>query len=287
MRKHGRYAGLGFVLFALGIASLVFGRPICAQTRYMGEGYFETAMDKYVQKLYDEAIPLYRKFLEIAPNDFQGRYFLARCLDHTGNTAEALKTYAHALRISSEDYDAHYYLGSLLFKTGEDKRALEHFQAAHRSMPALGSAVVQMGNVHRARKEYEKAGEYYRQALALEPEQPESRIALAVLRRDQGDPGGARKDLEAVVKKWKDSSPAYYELGNTLAAIGDIDGALRSFRTATELRPRYAEAYNRIGEILLGRGDPNGAREAFTKALNANPWFVPAAENLKKAGESR
>ncbi|HNX59571.1 MAG TPA: tetratricopeptide repeat protein, partial [Spirochaetota bacterium] len=77
--------------------------------------------------------------------------------------------------------------------------------------------------------------------------------------------------------------PAWYELGNTLAEAGDLDGALRNYRKAVELRPRYAEAYNRIGEILLGKGDTDGARSEFRKALKANPWYTPASENLKKA----
>jgi len=85
-----------------------------AQTRYMGEGFFESAMDKYVQGLYDEAIPIYERFIEIAPNDFQGHYFLARCHGFTGNTGKARTYYEKALAILPENYDAHLNYGVLL-----------------------------------------------------------------------------------------------------------------------------------------------------------------------------
>jgi len=90
--------------------------PLCsaAQSRYMGEALFEGAMDQYVQGNYEAASQGYRRFLDIAPNDFNGHYLLGHCLRRLGDMDGALASYEHALAIKPDDVDALIYAGKLL-----------------------------------------------------------------------------------------------------------------------------------------------------------------------------
>ena len=47
-----------------------------AQSRYLGEAYFEGTMDQYIQGNFEAAARGFKRFLEFVPNDFNGHYRL-------------------------------------------------------------------------------------------------------------------------------------------------------------------------------------------------------------------
>lgn len=69
----------------------------------------------------------------------------------------------------------------------------------------------------------------------------------------------------------KDFAEAHFNLGNTLAALGDFIGAKESFQLAIYLKPRYADAYNNLGLLLRYYGELKEAENTYVKALDVNP----------------
>ena len=65
--------------------------PQVSRARYMGEAYFESAMDLYQMNKYEDAVQRFKKFLELAPHDFYGHYLTARSLGFLGDIDNAIE----------------------------------------------------------------------------------------------------------------------------------------------------------------------------------------------------
>jgi serine/threonine-protein kinase len=76
---------------------------------------------------------------------------------------------------------------------------------------------------------------------------------------------------------------AHNALGNTLRALGDLEGAQAAFRHAISLDPSSAPAHSNLGLVLHQQHDVDGAMDQFRQALRLEPKFAPAHSNLGHA----
>lgn len=60
-------------------------------------------------------------------------------------------------------------------------------------------------------------------------------------------------------------------VGNLLAQLGDVDGAIAEFRALLEADPRHADAWFNLGYLLEGRDALDEAERAFRRAVELNP----------------
>jgi serine/threonine protein kinase/Flp pilus assembly protein TadD len=70
------------------------------------------------------------------------------------------------------------------------------------------------------------------------------------------------------------------DLGNALAAIGDLDGAIRAYQEAVDGHPDYATARFQLAEAQMRHSRPDEALANFTKAIERDPKCVQAYLNL-------
>ena len=75
----------------------------------------------------------------------------------------------------------------------------------------------------------------------------------------------------------------YANLGSALGAAGDIAGAEKALRPASELNPAYAEAYANLGVALLQQKRKLEAAAAFSQALELEPGILMAQRGLEQA----
>lgn len=135
---------------------------------------------------------------------------------------------------------------------------LDAWLSAH---PADARALFDRGYVADAQGQTADAASWYRKAIAADPKQFESRLALGLILAGQGDAAGAREQLYA----------------------------------ATNLEPNppnpaaKAQAYRALAQILR-KSDPIGARDALLEALKLTPETpsdtLLAAQIADRAGDS-
>lgn len=65
-------------------------------------------------------------------------------------------------------------------------------------------------------------------------------------------------------------------MGNAMAGLRDLDGALNQYQEAMALNPKGAQAYTNIGAIQFSRGQVAEAEATFRKAIAAAPESIPA-----------
>jgi tetratricopeptide (TPR) repeat protein len=77
----------------------------------------------------------------------------------------------------------------------------------------------------------------------------------------------AIEGYQTALTRWPMSLIAFMGLGNSLYALGDLNGAENAFRAAVVNHPRAANAYNNLAQVLMEQGRKQEALEAAQRAV--------------------
>ena len=69
-------------------------------------------------------------------------------------------------------------------------------------------------------------------------------------------------------------------VGACYKALGQLEGSVKMFETAVNIKPDYAEAHKNLGIVLRDLGRMDEAVESLKKAISAEPNYVDAHYNL-------
>jgi protein O-GlcNAc transferase len=69
-------------------------------------------------------------------------------------------------------------------------------------------------------------------------------------------------------------------LGNTLQAMGDLEGAAAAYRASLQLEPGSVRGHNNLGQVLLALGDRDGAVVCYQQAIALDGGYAIAHNNL-------
>ena len=122
--------------------------------------------------------------------------------------------------------------------------------------------------------------------LEVAPADPRALLILGSARRRQGDPLAARKLLAPLAAAHPGAAHTHYELGMTLAALGEAAPAIAALRHAVSLRRELPEAWRALGDQLFRQGDREAAEAAYAEHARASvvdPALRPAAEAIFEA----
>jgi Flp pilus assembly protein TadD len=174
--------------------------------------------------------------------------------------------------IESTIADKHY---------GKAAALLDAYIAAH---PADARALFDRGYCADAQGQTDQAKLFYRKAIAADPKQFESRLALGLILADEGDPS-ARKQLEtaATLEPNPPNPAAKAQALRALAhLVRNTDPAVAKQALIDALRISPETPYDTLlaAEIADAAGDPSVAEQAYRKVLNENPQSSQAISGL-------
>jgi Flp pilus assembly protein TadD len=170
-----------------------------------------------------------------------------------------------------------------------DRPALEQVEA---SDPRLREAIaaVQLApspqTLRRVSQEYQRLGiadrahQYLRQALQMDPSDAATYDALARLWRDGGLTGLALSDAHRAVYYAPASATAHNTLGTVFQALGRRTDARKQYERALQLDPSAAYALNNLCYGWILEDQPAKAVAACQAALKLNPSLSAARNNL-------
>ena len=92
----------------------------------------------------------------------------------------------------------------------------------------------------------------------------------------------ARSQLAKMLGEDRFDPQTFYNIGNAFARLGNVDGAIVSYRKAIDQRKgRYSKALNNLGVVLMRRGDWQEANDALVAALKLETFrYAEASYNL-------
>ena len=234
------------------------------------------------RKRYDEAEPIFRDLVALAPQSPQAQAGAGACLESQGRWGEAAARFRMALD-SNPDLPAGLAgLGHCMLRLDNPELALHAFERCLVQDPGhIPAAVGKALSLQLVGKAGEAAAAY---AVALRL-RPGIQASLAGLME------GVALNLPAAPapsQSERFNFQAIYNQGVTDFQNGKCAAAVSSFRSAARLRPNHAESWQAMG-IALHERDEEGAKTAYRAALEISPDLSAARWNLgllqEKTGE--
>ena len=198
---------------------------------------------------YSEAICVFRRLSELAPNLADGHFWLGNALKASGDLEGALKSYGTALDLKPDFAQAHFNLANVYLARSQLDEAASALRQAIGKRPQFSEAYNHLGNVLLCQGKVADAIAAYRQAVASNPK----------------------------------NASAHNNLGSALKGVGEVEAAIECFRGALQLRPQFAEAHNNVGAALYEKDSFSEAIAHYRQAIDINPQYADAYHNLGNA----
>jgi Flp pilus assembly protein TadD/mono/diheme cytochrome c family protein len=258
---------------------------------------------------------LYRRALEVRPDDARTMTALGTAMEASGDWRSAQTEYRAALEHDPEYADAAFDLGSVDLRHDALQEAERLFRGLTASHPedisardALASAFLATGHSDDAKKEYEEV-------LVIAPTNFEALYGLARTKVDAGDLQGAEslltraiavendKDAQRLLaivyagtgaqekavehlEEWQRLAPADPEPHRALAQVysqlGRGQDALKEQRTVVKLAPEDAGDWNDLAVMEARAGDRAQAKLDLEHAIQLDPNNEAIRANLSK-----
>ncbi|PWC39207.1 tetratricopeptide repeat protein [Azospirillum sp. TSO35-2] len=120
----------------------------------------------------------------------------------------------------------------------------------------------------------------YREALAVQPRQPDALHLLGMIACQTGRYAEAADLIGQAVAANRNVPDYHANLAFALQALGRSAEAERAARNALRLRSPFPEAANTLGNALNAQGKAEPAADAYRAALRARPDYAEAEGNL-------
>jgi tetratricopeptide (TPR) repeat protein len=250
----------------------------------------------------DLAIREYKAALD-AKNDFVPRYNLgllyarqadtASGVDQTRLYGSALDQLKEASRLRPQDERVLSALGWVSFKAKRLDDAASYYEKAiqvssgrDQARSFVQAAHANLGQIEEARNNKERATQHYREALALDANDVQTRALLASRLLYDGHYEEAAAEYRTVVQRpGKGIASSYNNLGFALEKLGKLQDAAAAYEQAIAAKPDRdvaATAHNNLGAIFERQGEREKARQQYQKALDVDPGNADALRNLKR-----
>jgi tetratricopeptide (TPR) repeat protein len=176
------------------------------------------ALDK---KEWPEAAALFRKGLELAPDNAALRHRLGTALFMMGDQPGARAQFEQAVRASPDYFPAQYSLGVMLQDARNHAGAIERFQAALRARPTYAEAQLRLATSLRRVGRAKESLTHYQQILGANANLTEARFGQAMALVQLGRYEEARDRLRADVTAYPEQPIFAHGLARLLAAAPD------------------------------------------------------------------
>src|SRR3984957_10627140 len=120
-------------------------------------------------------------------------------------------------------------------------------------------------------KSWDEAIVFYRKALELVPNDPDTHYNLALTLKYKGDAKPALEEFETALRLKPNWSDARYGLGATYYDLHDQPSALKELHTAVKLNPANAPAHRLLARIYAEQSDFLQGEAELRRALASKP----------------
>lgn len=158
--------------------------------------------------------------------------------------------------------------------------AIHHFEKAVKLDPNFLDAYINLGNVLKEARIFDRAVAAYLRALNLSPSHAVVHGNLACVYYEQGLVDLAVDTYKRAIELQPHFPDAYCNLANALKEKGKVEEAEECYNKALTLCPTHADSLNNLANIKREQGLIEDAIALYTKALEVFPEFAAAHSNL-------
>jgi tetratricopeptide (TPR) repeat protein len=218
---------------------------------------------------YPGAVRLYKRGLEVAPENVELLNAMGFALFQEGKSEEAVAPLEKALELDPKHTKSHNNLALVSIDIGELELAEAYYRESL-SIEPQSSIYNDLGFVLDRQGLPFEAVEMYRKALELDPGSTAAHYNLATSLTRSEEFAEAETHFQAVVDK-EANAQAYTGLGFVLWKQGRKDEAAASLREAIKTDPNHASAYSSLGAIQIEQGKLEDAASTYRRLLAIQP----------------
>lgn len=220
---------------------------------------------------YDKAIEIFKKAVELNPNDDDSWRLLGNSYNRNGQIEEAIKYYLKAAELNPDDSRNWFNLGISYSNNEQYKEAINSFLKVVELNPDDSYSWYGLGNSYIKNKQVEDAIKSLLKATELNSNDYQSWLDLAIsyIHNEQYEEaiGPLLKAIELNPNNAGDLSL----LGYVYKINGQYEEAIKYLSKAKELNPDGFDNWYELGEAYLNNGQFQEAIETLLKAVELNP----------------
>lgn len=175
---------------------------------------------------------------------------------------------------SSPEYVAAY----AAFEAGDLPQTIEILTTLVGHQPDSGPAHLLLARSHYELEQWDEAIVGYKRVIELEPGVPVAYLDLGVSLAAIGDIDGAAQYFERAVSMQPDDASAYYNIGAIFIRADRVDEAVEYLTRSTEIDPESALAHKALAFALVRKADTAGAAIHLQRYLEIEPEAADAAD---------
>jgi tetratricopeptide (TPR) repeat protein len=146
-------------------------------------------------------------------------------------------------------------------------KAAEHFEKALAEDKTYSQAALYLGRTYNALYDQEKAEQYFRKALEIDPDYVEARASFGGMLVDKGAVDEAIRHLDAAIRRDRSHGLAWYLLAYAYCLKDDYPQSIEAARQAIKLIPNKAESHFWLAEGLHLSGKLDEAKRSYNDYL--------------------
>jgi tetratricopeptide (TPR) repeat protein len=238
----------------------------------------------YLQHLANRDLPSAEKVLstKAANNPKQAIYMieLAAHYSKTGKPDQARATLDKIINNKKDFPDGRLTVGDFYYRMGDFAQAQREFQAAVKDGAAnkitYEKRIVEMLAIQGKRAEAVEMADRLVTENKDDSEAQAIRASLKMRGGTKAELDDSIKELQSVISRMPDNAVVRYNLGDALAARGELEQAKLQFAEAIKLRPNYLQPRASLARIHLSTGEYPRTVQLADEILALSPSDRPA-----------
>ncbi|MFN8547504.1 MAG: TonB family protein [Candidatus Eisenbacteria bacterium] len=168
---------------------------------------------------------------------------------------------------------------------GFDQVASEYLELTLKQKPDFALACILYGDAYHSLGKLDQAEQYYRRAVAMQPQRIDARFSLGrvLMERGQSEPKYLAEALEAFRQMTEEnpaSSEGWSNMANVLVYMNRLDDAESIYKKALEKDPNDPFLYDQMASLYLRKGRTTDAEENWKRSLAESASYGPAVVEL-------
>ena len=249
------------------------------------DAYFALGEANAAKSNMNEAIKDFDTAAGLQPQNAVPLYNKGVLQEQAGLKSDAEASYRGALAKDPGSVQIQAALGLLLADEGKAAEAATLLAEAAPKLTQDAKAApiyARLGDQYAQQKDYADADQARRQALALNPDDVDTRLALADSLMARRQYVGALAQYDAAARLRPNAAEIQNQRGVAYKSLKQYPKALRAFQQALALDPGNAQVQNNVGVVYELLGKNAQAIAAYKKALALNPALDVARRNLSR-----
>lgn len=226
------------------------------------------------------ALQLSSEVLGQSPNDLFGRLIRSHALMAQNNRPEAKALLLDTMKLYPKSRDTQYQLGFAYFTEKDFKNAEENFRAVYYGDTPDLRGLMGLIETYMAQGRYDAAAKLVDAEIAKYPKGLAFQVARATIAIRGGQFDTAIDLLRKVAQVQSDQPDLYMRLAEAQKLKGDLQGALDSWKKASELAPNGITALINRAMTLDSMKRLTEARPLYDQVLRLQPDNSFALNNL-------